>query len=159
MSPQRWSIPPGARERFGEDPVIEILSGADAQSEAEALAPLDEARMLLEAGDEPAALAIAEGILRRTPSNAPARQIAEACERALAAKYTAQLGSLARVPKLAVPVEKLVSLSLDHRAGFLISFVDGSSSVSTIIDMSGMPPSEVLRTFIDLKEGGVISLR
>ena len=69
------SIAPSPPERPGEEPVLEI-------GDADGLEPIDEARMLLEAGDESGALALVEGILRRTPSNAPARQIAEDCERA-----------------------------------------------------------------------------
>ncbi len=156
----RWSIAPGPRERPGEDPVIEIVESEQSVEESEEdLDPLDEAQLLLDGGDEEAALSIVEVLLRRTPSNAPARRIAEECERALATKYAAQLGSLARVPKLAVTVDKLVSLSLDHRAGFLISFVDGVSALATIMDMSGMSPSEVLRTFVDLHGRGIITLR
>ena len=153
----RWSMAPGPRERPGEGPVIEIIQGnTSAGAPAD---PLDEARMLLDVGDEAAALAIVDAMLRRTPSNAPARQIAEECERALTAKYTTRLGSLGRVPRLAVSVDKLVSLALDHRAGFLISFVDGMSNITTILDMSGMPASEVLGTLVDLAERGIITLR
>jgi hypothetical protein len=155
----RWSIAPGPRERPGEDPVIEIIGDGQSAEEEEEIDPLDEAQLLLDGGDEEGALAIVDVILRRTPSNAPARRIAEECERALAMKYAGQLGSLARIPKLAVSVDKLVSLSLDHRAGFLISFVDGVSALATIMDMSGMSPSEVLRTFVDLKSRGIITLR
>ena len=149
----RFSITPGPPERPGEDPVIEI------GDEGDSLDPLEEARLLLDTGDEAGALALVEGLLRRTPSNAPAREIAEECERSLTAKYAAQLGSLVRVPKLAVSVDKLVSLSLDHRAGFLLSFVDGASTLATIVDMSGMSASEVLRTFVELNDRGIIKLR
>jgi hypothetical protein len=141
------------RERPDEDPVLEI------EDDEEALDPVDEARMLLDDGDEEGARALIDGFLRRNPAHPRARQIAEQCESALAAKYSKRLGSLTRVPKLAVTVDQLVSLSLDHRAGFLLSFVDGVSSVATILDMSGMSASEVLRTFVDLSERRVITLR
>jgi hypothetical protein len=147
------SIHPAARERPGEDPVLEI-GGDD-----EALDPVDEARMLLDAGDEEGALALVDGLLRRVPGNARARDLAEECERALSAKYAKRLGSLTRVPKLAISVDQLVALSLDHRAGFLLSFVDGMSSLAMIVDMSGMSSSEVLRTFVELTDRRVITLR
>lgn len=141
------------RERPGDDPVVEI------EEDEEALDPVDEARMLLDDGDEEGALALIDVFLRRNPAHPQARQIAEQCERALSAKYSKRLGSLTRVPKLAVTVDQLVSLSLDHRAGFLLSFVDGVSTLATIVDMSGMSASEVLRTFVDLNERRVITLR
>jgi hypothetical protein len=143
----------GARERPGEDPVLEI------EEDEEPLDPVDEARMLLDDGDEEGALALIEVFLRRNPAHPQARQIAEQCERALSAKYSKRLGSLTRVPKLAVTVDQLVSLALDHRAGFLLSFVDGVSTLAPSVDMSGMSASEVLRTFVDLTERRVITLR
>lgn len=160
-SMQKSSLPPALDpfrsafpepERPGDDPVLEV--GGD-----DGLDPVDEARMLLDAGDEAAALAIVEGLLRKTPSNRAAREIAEECEEVLAAKYARELGSLTRVPRLAIPVDQLVSLSLDHRAGFLLSFVDGASSLATILDMSGMSASEVLRTFVELNDRRIIALR
>jgi hypothetical protein len=154
LPPVLTSIPLREPERPGEDPVLEILSTPPIDGD-----PLDEARLRLDAGDEAGALAIVEDLLRRAPSHAPARELAAECERVLVEKYSAALGRLDRVPKLAVPLDRLVSLALDHRAGFLISFVDGLSTVAAIVDMSGMPPSEVLHTLLDLKEQGVISLR
>jgi hypothetical protein len=161
-SMHRSSLPPALNpsmsigpvgERPGEEPVVEI--GEDDL----ALDPVDEARMLLDEGDEEGALALVDGLLRRGPGNARARQLAEECEHALTAKYAKRLGSLTRVPKLALSVDQLVSLSLDHRAGFLLSFVDGMSSLAMIVDMSGMSPSEVLRTFVELSDRLVITLR
>ncbi len=133
LPPVLASTPP--RERPGEDPVIEILSNPPLDAD-----PLEEARLRLDAGDETGALAIVEDLLRRTPSHAPARELAAECERVLVEKYTTALGRLDRVPKLAVALDRLVSLALDHRAGFLISFIDGQSTVAAIVDMSGMPP-------------------
>ena len=150
----RWSTPPGPRERPGDEPVIEIVSGDDPNID-----PLDEARALFDDGDEAAAHAVLEGLLRRTPSNADARRLAEQCELVLVAKYTKEVGLLARVPKIAVPMAQLVSLSLDHRAGFLISLVNGVSSLGLIVDLSGMSRMEVLGTFADLKARGVVTLR
>ena len=117
--------------------------------------------MLLDAGDEAGALAIVEGAPPahplRTPRARYRRGVRAAADRGEARRR--KLGSLTRVPKLAVSLDQLVSLSLDHRAGFLISFVDGASTLATILDMSGMSPSEVLRTFVELNERGIIKLR
>jgi hypothetical protein len=154
----RWSIAPGPpRELPGDEPAIEIL--ADLEGAEVRFDPLDEARVLIDGGEEAAALAILEGLLRRSPANVAVRGLAEECESILVAKYTEELGSLARSPKIAVPVSQLVSLSLDHRAGFLISLVDGVSSLALIVDLSGMSSREVLGTFVDLKQRGVVTFR
>ena len=57
-----------------------------------------------------------------------------------------------------VPPERIRWLSLDHRAGFLLSLVDGTARVEDIVDMSGMAQLEVLRTLVTLLEQGVISV-
>ena len=44
-----------------------------------------------------------------------------------------------RVPVVMVAREQLRWLSIDHRAGFLLSHVDGVSSLEMILDVSGMP--------------------
>jgi hypothetical protein len=91
--------------------------------------------------------------------DASTRQLAARVDRTLSEKYVEQLGSMESVPRLAISLERLVSLSLDHRAGFLLSLVDGSSSIALLLDLSGMTASEVLGMLVDLKERGIITLR
>ena len=52
-----------------------------------------------------------------------------------------------------------VGLTLDHRAGFVLSLIDGGSSIEDIIDVSTMPTFEVLRTLYVLLSQNVIALR
>ena len=47
-------------------------------------------------------------------------------------------------------------LSLDHRAGFLLSLVDGRSTVDEVLDMSGMSELEALRLLLQLLQQNVI---
>jgi hypothetical protein len=82
---------------------------------------------------------------------------AEADERALENAYLAILGSVDAVPSLAVRGADLAKLSLDHRAGFVLTFVDGMSSVDDLIDASGLPRLEMLRILSDLVAAGVLS--
>jgi HD-GYP domain-containing protein (c-di-GMP phosphodiesterase class II) len=67
------------------------------------------------------------------------------------------LGSLDRVPRL-VRGADLGKHALDHRAGFVLTFVDGSTSVETILDASGLPRVELLRILIDLVKAGVVAV-
>ncbi len=55
--------------------------------------------------------------------------------------------------------EALKRLPLDHRAGFLISLMDGSLDIETLVEVSGMPRDEVLRIVRDLHDSGVIDVR
>ena len=49
-------------------------------------------------------------------------------------------------------------LSLDHRAGFIVSFIDGANTIEDMIDISGVPRTEVLRVLDELLAQGAISL-
>jgi HD-GYP domain-containing protein (c-di-GMP phosphodiesterase class II) len=66
------------------------------------------------------------------------------------------LGSLDRVPRVKVATADLGKLALDHRAGFVLTFVDGASSIETILDASGLPRLELLRILRDLVRAGVV---
>jgi hypothetical protein len=66
---------------------------------------------------------------------------------------------LLRVPLLAVSERELPLLPLDHREGFLLSHVDGESSIETILDVCAMPAEEALELLQNLVERGVVVVR
>jgi HD-GYP domain-containing protein (c-di-GMP phosphodiesterase class II) len=67
-----------------------------------------------------------------------------------------RLGSITAVPALVADAAKG---GLDHRAGFLLTFVDGMSSVDDILDASGLPRVDALHILADLLTKGVIVVR
>jgi hypothetical protein len=69
-----------------------------------------------------------------------------------------RLGSLEWVPTLAVDQNELRALAVDHRAAFLLSQVDGVSTIEMILDISGMPRADGLRFVIGFLEQGIIRL-
>jgi hypothetical protein len=155
--PARWSMPPAAPKAVVDDPVLEILSGVD--SDPPNASPLDQARTYLAMGEEAMALEIAERVLRAEPDNPEARAFAEDCHARLVMRYTNHLGSLDRIPHVALSPDRLMSLSLDHRVGFLLALVDGGSSLETILDMSGMSAPEALGLLVNLYDSGIIAFR
>jgi hypothetical protein len=110
-------------------------------------------------GDYSGALEIAEKILAADASNADARMCAEKCRGVLRQMYATRIGPLDRVPVVMVPRDQLRWLSIDHKAGFVLSLVDGVSSVEMIIDVSGMPELDTLRILSELTQQRIISLR
>jgi eukaryotic-like serine/threonine-protein kinase len=70
----------------------------------------------------------------------------------------ARLGGPRKVPKVTVDTAKVVALGLDHRAGFVLSLVDGSSSVEDLLDVSGMPRRDALRILCELVERRAIKV-
>jgi hypothetical protein len=79
----------------------------------------------------------------------------EETERATRPNATAL--TLQSVPLLAVAPDRMRGMQLDHRAGFILSHVDGVSDVETILDVSGMASDEALRILNDLAQKGIIT--
>jgi hypothetical protein len=110
-------------------------------------------------GDYSGALEIAEAILAEKPNDPVAKACAENCRQVLRKMYAARIGPLDRVPTVAVARDQLRWLSIDHKAGFVLSLVDGVSSLEMIIDVSGMPELDTLRILSELAQQRIISLR
>ncbi len=109
-------------------------------------------------GDFSGSLIVAEGILESNPRHADALRCRERCTEVLSQMYLARLGSLSQVVHVAVDNDQVRWLSLDHRAGFLLSLVNGSLSIEELLDVSSMPRLEALRILFGLLDQQVIAL-
>lgn len=109
-------------------------------------------------GDFTGALVVAESILDSEPENEDARRYAQSCRQVLTQMYAARLGPMDQVPSVVVPADQITWLSLDHRAGFLLSLVDGVSNIEEILDVSGMSRLDALRIMYTLAQQNVIVL-
>jgi hypothetical protein len=63
---------------------------------------------------------------------------------------------LSSVPRIAISREKLMTLPLSHRTGFIVSFVDGVYSVEMIFDACAMGRDEAFAILCDLTAQGII---
>jgi hypothetical protein len=121
--------------------------------------PLVEMQERFALGDYSGALVMAESMLDENPTNVAAREYADSCRSVLQQMYTARIGPLDRVPVVDVALDQLRWLSIDHRTGFILSLVDGVSTLEMILDVSGMPPLDALRMLFELVQQRIISLR
>jgi hypothetical protein len=110
-------------------------------------------------GDYTGALDVAEKILEQDPNDQEALRMANDCRSTLEKMYTSKIGPLTRVPTVMVPSGELRWLSIDHRAGFVLSNIDGVSSLEMIIDVSGMPTLDALRILCELAQQRIISFK
>lgn len=113
----------------------------------------------IEVGDYSGALEIAEAILVEKPEDTAATVCADNCRKVLRKMYAARIGPLDRVPSVAVARDQLRWLSIDHKAGFVLSLVDGVSSLEMIIDVNDIPELDTLRILSELAQQRIISLR
>ncbi len=108
-------------------------------------------------GDFTAALRLAELVLGAEPENRQAVETARASRQKLAQLYGSRLGPLDRVPRRTVLDSEIRWLGLDHRDGFVLAQVDGGHTIEEIIDVTGMPALEVLKTLVELLDVGAIA--
>jgi hypothetical protein len=109
-------------------------------------------------GDFTGALVVAESLLETDPHNEDARRYAQSCREILTQMYAARLGPMDQVVSVTVPADQITWLSLDHRAGFMLSLIDGISTVEEILDISGMPRLDALRILYTLVQQSVVTL-
>jgi hypothetical protein len=64
--------------------------------------------------------------------------------------------SVTGVPRVTVTGDALKRLPLDHRAGFLLSLMDGSLDLETIIEVSAMSHDDALALVRDLYDSSII---
>jgi hypothetical protein len=155
------SNPPPRPRPVPDDPVLTLVGFEevpDSSPEIE-IDPQAEMKERFALGDYSGALVVAESLLEENPTHVEAREYAESCRSVLQQMYMARIGSLARVPVVEVARDQLRWLSIDHRAGFVLSLVDGISSLEMILDVSGMPSLDALRILFELVEQRIISLR
>jgi hypothetical protein len=137
----RSSPPPLPRVARPSPPLRAAADNAFAESMLERLA----------AGDYEGARLAAHALLEYRPRDQDALDCAQIAESELRRLYTARLGSLARVPRVAMGPDALLSLSaLDFRAGLLLSRIDGVASLDQVVHAAGVPRLDALRNLSEL---------
>ncbi len=109
-------------------------------------------------GDFSGALQLAESFLTKTPGDSDVRALADKCREVLEDMYTSRISDVSRTPNIAMGADQIRWLSLDHRAGFLLSMIDGISTVDDLLDVSGMARLDALRILCALLDQKVITL-
>jgi hypothetical protein len=62
------------------------------------------------------------------------------------------------VPRLLVPEDELPNRLLSHREAFVVSLIDGTSSVQVLLEMGILPADKMLAILCNLRARGVIKL-
>ncbi|MGD8316964.1 MAG: hypothetical protein PVH21_00125 [Myxococcales bacterium] len=146
------------RERRSMMPRSKPVSALEMEPSQESL-PRDLIREMterFELGDYAGALSVAELQLGIDPTDDSARRHAVESRRRLEARYTARIGSLRHVFNCALPDAKLRWLGLDPQAAFLLTLVDGQTSVQEVLDLCPLARLEALRLFTELLEAQAI---
>jgi hypothetical protein len=140
----------------GEGGALDLVDHSRPSQQLDLVGEMEELYAL---DDLTGALRFAELILGREPHSQQAQRCAENCRKRLLSLYSSKIGNLDAIPVPALGDAELRWLGLDHRSGFLLSRVDGVSTVEEVLDICGMPRLEALKTLVDLLERGAIRVR
>jgi len=105
----------------------------------------------LAADDYEGAILAAEALLEYRPRDRDALDAAQIAKTELRKVFVDRLGSIERVPYIVMGPDAILALkSLDFRAGFLLSRVDGVASIYQIVEGASIPSLEALRILSEL---------
>ena len=145
-------------------PTRAAKAGAAAVAPAPAPAPsvavddLDVARRLLNRGDFDAALEILDRAYKSHPSDEALRRILAEAEASFIEKAYRHYLPPTKVVALAKSVASLTSEHLSPTEFFLLSRIDGTWDVKSIIQITPLREVDVLRTLTRMRDKGVIEL-
>lgn len=120
--------------------------------------PIDKVLERIEAGDFGRALMLAEQTIAGGDLSPDLQHYAELCREKLRQTYLERIGSGRTILRVAVDPDTLRSRALDPRLAFLLSLLDGASTVDDVIDMSTMPALEAVRALHELMQEGVVEI-
>lgn len=138
-------------------PAESVNNAAQSHVQTNMNAILLEAHRLRSTGELEAALDITKKVLSRG-ANHDAEKLRREIETQLEAGHVEKLGELSATPTLAIELAQMAQLDLDHRAGYVISQVDGMMTFEDLIELSGMSRLETLDVLCDLIDQGVIQV-
>ena len=151
------SIPPSALDLVaGTIPGAAVMVPSAAESEKSLEQMIRGIKDLLDLDDFTGALELADNVLLQHPGEARAQKMREEAEQGLTSILTSKLGSLQAVPRVRMSGDEIIWLNLDHRAGFVLSLVDGNISYDEILSICGLPQIEGLRILANLLQDKVI---
>jgi hypothetical protein len=138
-------------------PAAKALSPRDDPRRVQAA--LDAARRLQERGELDAALDLLNAVHRANPEDDALRRLVLDAEVAFVDKAWKHYVPAAKVPVLTRPVDSLTGEALSPQEVFMLSRVDGTWDVRSIIQVSPIREVDALRTLKKLRERGLIELR
>ena len=114
------------------------------------------ARELFELGDFSGSLELVEKVLKKQSQHEGARAYLKRNEQTLLKMYESKLGDMNHIPRQLVPPDEVIWMNMHHRAGFILSQVDGSLTYDDLLAVSGMDRFDTVRIIADLITNGII---
>jgi len=119
---------------------------------------LADALELFRKGDTQESLEMLETLARENPRQMEIQGYLELVRSHLFGDYRGRVPDASSVLKLKITPEEIMRFNLPANAGFLLSMIDGSTSVNEILALSGMDPFEAFRTVNRLLDAGIVEV-
>jgi hypothetical protein len=103
------------------------------------------------------AVDLGERFLQRHPTHAAALLFIQECRVLLEGRLARQLAPLDRVVVLRAPLATLTSSRIDPRTAFVLSQVDGFTTIEDLLDLAAVPRADALRILADALDGGLVA--
>lgn len=133
--------------------------GADVQADNSVQLVMTESRRLMAKGDLESAYELLRGGIGDEGFCLELETLVELVRVRLLDFYQEQLGDLGAIPQPPPDPSTLTGYNLPKDAGFLLSLLDGSTSIRDLVTISGMDAFDALRTLVGLVRAGLVEVR
>ncbi len=119
---------------------------------------LEEAQNLLGNDDLEGALSVFRAAANRDPDRIEIESYIDMVRGRLVRRYRDRVGDTGAAPRMVIDPSELTAFDLPADAGFMLSLVDGKTSIDELIALSGMDTFEALRILNELVAAGIAEL-
>ena len=119
---------------------------------------LEDARILLRAQDAETAYEVLQLAGDLAPGELEVEGYLDLVRCRLFEEYRGRLGAVEEPVRLAVDLAELPALQLSSDAGFLLSQVDGETTIEQLVSLAGTDPFQALRTLDRLISAGIVEI-
>lgn len=119
---------------------------------------LGEALALLRRGAPQEGAALLETLATAEPDRLDLQAWLELARSALLRCYRERVGPGGGVPRQRIAPDEVLKFNLPAAAGFLLSTLDGRTSVDELVALTGLDPVEALGALANLLDAGIVEL-
>ncbi len=119
---------------------------------------LEGIRELIETQQFDEAIELLDVARQSSPHHPEIKELFDLCQSHLITQYRAEFADLMAIPRLLISPQQLTKKNFDNRIGFIISQLDGRTSVQDLLLITGFDEFELLKTLSLLLKQNVISI-
>ncbi len=111
----------------------------------------------IKAGNYDSVSELLDSVLQENPNHSEILRLKTLNDEKRLQRMESTLGDLTRCLRLNLRQEEMVWQSLNHHEGFVLSQVDGITSIEDIIDIAGLPRAQVIEILVKLIKQGLLA--